>query len=146
MDELIQELKKVLANSFAFYVKAQNYHWNVEGPNFPQYHTFLGNLYEEVQDSIDTTAENIRMLGAYAPSSFNRFSELSDIEDELKIPTADVMMARLLEDNEKLLVNLERCFELSEANHQHGLSDWIAGRQDAHKKHAWMLRSILKNK
>lgn len=146
MDELIQELKKVLANSFAFYVKAQNYHWNVEGPNFPQYHRFLGKLYEEVQESVDTTAENIRMLGAYAPSSFTRFSELSDIEDELKIPTADVMMARLLEDNEKLLANLEKCFELSEANHQHGLSDWIAGRQDAHKKHAWMLRSILKNK
>lgn len=146
MDELIQELKKVLANSFAFYVKAQNYHWNVEGPNFPQYHTFLGDLYEEVRASIDTTAENIRMLGAYAPSSFSRFAELSDVEDELKIPTADVMMARLLEDNEKLLANLEKCFELSEANHQHGLSDWIAGRQDAHKKHAWMLRSILKNK
>lgn len=146
MDELVQELKKVLANSFAFYIKAANYHWNVEGPNFPQYHEFLGGLYEEVQGSIDKTAEEIRKLGAYAPGSFSRFAELSDIEDELKIPTADVMMARLLEDNEKILVNLETCFELSEANHQHGLSDWIASRQDAHKKHAWMLRATLKNK
>lgn len=146
MDELVQALKKVLANSFAFYVKAQNYHWNVEGPNFPQYHLFLGDLYEEVQGSIDRTAENIRMLGGYAPSSLSRFAELSEVEDELKIPTADVMMARLNDDNERVIESINNCYALAEQLGQHGLSNWLAERQDAHKKHGWMLKSILKNK
>ena len=135
MDELIQAMKKALANSFAFYLKTANYHWNVEGPNFPQYHSFLGDMYGEVYDSIDSFAENIRKLGAYTPGSFTRFSELSDIQDELKIPTADVMMARLLEDNARVIDSIEIAYELAEREHQHGLSNFLAERQDAHKKH-----------
>jgi starvation-inducible DNA-binding protein len=99
-----------------------------------------------VYGSIDKTAEEIRKLGAYAPGSFSRFAELSDIEDEVKIPTAQVMMARLLEDNQKVLASIETCYELAEQQHNHALSNWLAERQDAHNKHAWMLRSILKNK
>ena len=57
MDELKQLLKISLANSFAFYLKAQFYHWNVVGENFPQYHSFLGDLYEEVYGSGDNIAE-----------------------------------------------------------------------------------------
>ena len=40
MDELIEQMKVALASTFAFYLKAHNFHWNVEGPNFPQYHSF----------------------------------------------------------------------------------------------------------
>lgn len=146
MDELIAELKKVLANSFAFYLKAANYHWNVEGQDFPQYHDFLGELYAEVYASIDKTAEEIRKLGSYAPGSFSRFAELSDIEDEVKIPTAQVMMVRLLEDNQRVLDSIHACYHLAEQEHKHALANWMAEREDAHNKHAWMLRSILKNK
>jgi DNA-binding ferritin-like protein len=35
-------------------------------------------------------------------------------------------------------------FSMSEAAGDHGLSDFLAGRQDAHKKHSWMLRACLK--
>ena len=42
METLIEVMKKVLADTFALYLKAHNYHWNVEGPNFPQYHEFFG--------------------------------------------------------------------------------------------------------
>lgn len=146
MDELIQQLKVSLSSTFAFYLKAHNFHWNVEGPNFPQYHRFLRKLYEEVFGSIDDFAENLRRLGAYAPGSFTRFSELSIIEDEVKIPTADVMMNKLLADNQQLISQIETTYELAEQAHEHGLSNFLAERLDAHKKHAWMLRSILKNR
>ena len=46
--ELVNRMKVVLATTFALYLKAHNFHWNVEGPNFPQYHEFFGNLYEEI--------------------------------------------------------------------------------------------------
>lgn len=64
---LKDKLKQVLGTSFAFYIKAAGFHWNIEGPNFPQYHAFLGDLYNEVYGSIDQLAEIIRQLDSYAP-------------------------------------------------------------------------------
>ena len=79
METLIGLMGKVLADAYAFQLKANLYHWNVEGPNFPQYHDFLGKLYEEVFGATDEIAEQIRTLDAYAPGSFTRFLELTDI-------------------------------------------------------------------
>jgi starvation-inducible DNA-binding protein len=144
MDILIEIMRKVLADAYAFQLKANNYHWNVEGPNFPQYHKFLGKLYEEVFEATDAIAEQIRALDAYAPGSFTRFLELTNIQCETTIPSGVEMMNRLLEDNEKVLETLGVAFKLAEEFDQQGLADYIAGRIDAHKKHGWMLKSIIK--
>lgn len=144
MEELVKTIKVTFASEYAYMLKAQYFHWNVEGPNFPQYHELLGNIYEEVQDSIDAFAENIRKLGAYTPGSFERFSMLSRIEDETTLMPAESMIAELLSDSEQICEMLKVVFVLSEEAGEYGLSDFIAGRQDAHRKHAWMLRSILK--
>jgi starvation-inducible DNA-binding protein len=45
MEQLIQQLKVILGTNFALYLKSHNYHWNIEGPNFPQYHDFLNTFY-----------------------------------------------------------------------------------------------------
>jgi starvation-inducible DNA-binding protein len=116
----------------------------VEGPNFPQYHDFLGKLYEEVYSSIDVTAEEIRALGSYAPGSFARFQELSDIEDEIGFPTPPDMFGKLITDNQIILETLKTAFSLADNFNEQGLADYIAGRIDAHKKHDWMLKSIIK--
>jgi starvation-inducible DNA-binding protein len=143
--ETLQELmKKVLADTFAMYLKAHNYHWNVEGPMFPQMHEFFGNLYEELHGAVDPIAEEIRALDTYAPGSFTRFLELSDIEDEINVPMAMEMVSRLREDNQKVIVTLNLAFGLANEFNLQGLADFIAGRIDVHNKHAWMLRSILK--
>ena len=144
METLIEIMRKVLADTFAMYLKAHNYHWNVEGSNFPQYHEFFGNLYEELHGAIDPIAEEIRSLNAYAPGSFTRFMELTEIEDELSIPTGLEMAARLSSDNEKVLMTLNVAFKLAEQFDKQGLADFIAGRIDVHNKHGWMLRSITK--
>lgn len=144
MEELVKTLKVTFASEYAYMLKAQYFHWNVEGPNFPQYHELLGKIYEEVQDSIDAFAENIRKLGSYTPGSFDRFSMLSRVEDETNLIPAESMIAELLSDSEKICEMLKVVFVLSEEAGEYGLSDFVAGRQDAHRKHAWMLKSILK--
>ena len=144
METLIEIMKKVLADTFAMYLKAHNYHWNVEGPNFPQYHEFFGNLYEELHDAVDPIAEEIRSLQAYAPGSFTRFLELTEIEDELNVPMSIEMANRLLMDNEKVLNTLNVAFKLAVNFDKQGLADFLAGRIDVHNKHGWMLRSIIK--
>ena len=141
---LSDDLKVLLASSFSFYLKATNFHWNVEGPDFPQYHEFLGNLYTEVYASIDLVAEYIRAMDSYAPGSLTRYSELTIIQDQLMIPKAELMMEELSADNTKMIELLNHCFASAESENQQGIANFIAERIDAHQKHGWMLRSILK--
>jgi len=144
METLQEIMKKVLADTFALYLKAHQYHWNVEGSNFPQYHEFFGNLYEELHGAVDPIAEEIRALDTYAPGSMTRFMELTDIEDELAVPTGVEMARRLMTDNERVLATLNIAFKLADTMDKQGLADFIAGRIDIHSKHGWMLRSITK--
>lgn len=144
MEELIKTIKVAFASEYSYFVKAQFFHWNVEGSNFPQYHELFGNIYEEVYGNIDAFAENLRKLGTYAPGSFERLSMLSRIEDETQIMPAEQMLSELLADSERMCEMFKVVFMLSEQAREHGLSDFIAGRQDAHRKHAWMLKSTLK--
>ena len=142
---LVDTLKVLFASSYAFAVKAQHFHWNVEGTDFPQYHKFFGDIYEEVFDNaIDQLAEYVRVLDSYTPGSLTRIKELSQIEDQLKIPRAELMMAELYEDNTKLLQMFKQAFHVAEQEDEQGIADFIASRIDAHGKHGWMLRSILK--
>ena len=144
METLQDMMKKVLADTFALYLKAHNYHWNVEGSNFPQYHEFFGNLYEELHGAVDPIAEEIRTLEAYAPGSFTRFMELTDIEDEVTVPAGVEMARRLMTDNERVLATLNMAFKLADTMDKQGLADFLASRIDVHNKHGWMLRSITK--
>lgn len=141
---LAEAAKIAFASEFSFYLKAHNFHWNVEGPGFFQFHELFGKIYEEVYDSIDDFAEKIRAIGSYMPGSYTRFSYLSEINDELEVLPAEQMLNELYEDNEKMLVIFKMCFDLSEQAGEHGFSDFIAGRMDAHRKHGWMLRASLK--
>ena len=146
MDELVQSMKTALADTFAFYLKAHGFHWNVEGRTFAQDHELFGSIYEEVYGSIDRFAEEIRAMDAYAPASFVRFSELTSIEDEVKILNAQGMFEKLLADNSVVLASVEQAYALAEAAGNHGLSNFLAERQDAHAKHGWMLRATLKQR
>ena len=143
-EELIEDLKKLFASNYAFYLKAQYYHWNVEGPNFPQYHEFFGKIYEEVGTSIDKMAEHIRALDAYTPGSFKRFIELSVIEGDDTIISGLEMANRLLADNDKLTPMLISVMKKAESVDRYGTANFIQDRIEAHRLHAWMLRSVTK--
>jgi starvation-inducible DNA-binding protein len=144
MMDAIDAAKIVLADSYKFTLLAQNYHWNVEGPFFSQLHELFGNIYEEVQNNIDRIAEHIRAMDSYTPASFKRFSELSSMPDEVSQIDAREMLKRLLAANEVMLSSIIVCFEAATAENNQGLANFMAERQEAHRKHGWMLRSTLK--
>jgi starvation-inducible DNA-binding protein len=143
---LADKMKVVLATSFAFYLKTHNYHWNVEGENFSEYHTYLGTLYEEVWGAVDLIAEQIRTLDEYAPGSLGRFYQLSTISDESNIPTPINMMRKLVDDNKKVLDSLMEAHAEAEKQGKRGIVNFLEGRIDIHEKHGWMLRSYTKGK
>jgi starvation-inducible DNA-binding protein len=144
MDELKNSLKVAFADTFAFYLKSANYHWNVEGILFPQLHMLLDTIYNEVYGSIDNFAENIRKVQSYTPASFSRFAELTTIEDERAVPEAKEMLMQLYNDNERVLKSIRTAYDYAEQAGEHGLSNFLAERQDAHRKHGWMIRATLK--
>jgi starvation-inducible DNA-binding protein len=141
-EQLISQMKVVLATSFSLYLKAHNYHWNVTGPNFAQYHTFFQELYTDIWESVDTTAEEIRKLGSFVPGSLTRYSEISRIEDEINIPQAAAMFQKLASDNDKLLNLLYMARTTADGVNAAGTLDYLESRIGVHEKHAWMLKSF----
>jgi starvation-inducible DNA-binding protein len=144
MEELHKAAKVAFASEFTFYLKAQFFHWNVEGINFKELHDLFGAVYEEVYGSIDDFAEKIRALGAYAPGSNSRFSMLSRIDDETEVLPPEQMIAELLEDSRNMVTILKMTYDIAEIHGKHGFSNFLAERMDAHEKHSWMLRASLK--
>ena len=144
MDKFTNQLKIAFASQYAFAIKTQNYHWNVEGIDFYQKHKMFQKIYEEVYGAVDDFAENIRKIKAYTPASLYRFSALAAIDDEVEILEPQAMVAELLGDAEKMQEIMKLLFVEAEALGHHGLSNFLADRQDAFAKHAWFLRSTLK--
>ena len=144
MNNLIQSLRKTLASNFALYLKTHMFHWNVEGPNFNDYHAFWSGIYEDLFGQTDTLAEFIRQAGEYAPGSLSVYSEISDVKDEEGFPKAHDMFVQFLLDNQTMIRLYEELYHVAEEAHEHQISNYAADRLAAHKKHAWMTRSLLK--
>ena len=141
---LSDNLKVLLASTQSFAIKSQNFHWNIEGSNFPQYHKFLNDMYNEIYESIDTIAEYIRTLDQYSPGSLGRMLELSIIEEQYKIPRAELMFDELLDDCEKMTDLVTQLFDIATQEKAQGIANYLAELQDLYTKKAWMIRSTLK--
>ena len=141
---LIDELKRVQADTFAMANKAQYYHWNVEGSNFPQYHDFFGELYAELYTAVDGLAEHVRQLDAYAPAAHRMLMELTKIQDDNTVPADVEMFRRLLTDNDTVLEGLLLCYMTAEETKEIALANFLQDRIEAHTKHRWMLKATTK--
>jgi starvation-inducible DNA-binding protein len=141
---LSDNLKVLLASTQSFAIKTQNFHWNVEGSNFPQYHDFFNTLYEDVSTTIDPIAEYIRILGQYTPGSLSRYTELSIIQDQTKVPRAELMFVELLQNCETMTELVVAMFDEATNERQQGIANYMAELQDLYGKKAWFIRSTLK--
>jgi starvation-inducible DNA-binding protein len=144
MDELINLLKSLQADNVVVSSKAHGYHWNVEGDDFPQFHDFFGDIYEELDGATDTYAEWIRMLDItkFAPFKLSRFMELTTLPDTEVSSDPVVMSVDLCESLDIMTAKLVNAVDLANAAKQYGLSNFFADRQAAHQKHCWMLRAV----
>lgn len=144
MEELVELMKRLLADVAVYKIKTQYYHWNVEGPDFMQYHGLFGDVYTAADGDVDTVAEHIRALGAYAPGSLSRFQSLTSIADEDTVPGALEMVSRTYADNQKIIASAKAAHAAAEANNEYGVINFLEGLIDAYEKQAWMLRATIK--
>lgn len=129
-------LSKLLADTYAVYLKTHGYHWNVRGPNFGSLHGLFMGQYTEMWASIDLIAERIRALGEYAPQGYGAFAELSDIKDGNPKNDAEAMLKELVADHATLVATAKAARDGADDV----TASLIDARVEAHEKHAWMLR------
>ena len=141
--EIAEGLAKLLADSYTLYLKTHNFHWNVTGPMFSTLHALFEEHYTELATAVDEIAERIRALGVAAPGSYQQFSELSSIEEETGVPTADEMIAQLTQDQEAVIRTARSIFPVVDTAHDEPSADLLTQRMQIHEKNAWMLRSLL---
>jgi starvation-inducible DNA-binding protein len=144
MEQLIEQMKVILGTNFGLYFKAHTFHWNVEGPNFIEYHNFLGAFYEGVFANTDPIAEHIRALGSYAPTTLARMMELSKVQDIVAIPSPLIMMSELVADNDKYIMELRAGIAIADAADEPAVGNFLQDILDAHQKHGWMLKSFTR--
>jgi len=142
--EYYLELKRVFASEFAFYLKSANFHWNVEGSDFYEFHLLFERIYTEVYGVIDQFAEELRALQLQVPASFTQFLQLTYVLDQTVPGDSKALVQELLMDSDTMAMKFQQLFMMAEEAGDHGLSNFLADRQDAHKKHSWMLRASLK--
>ena len=142
-NELIEALSKVLADSYTLYLQTHNFHWNVTGPNFQSLHLLFEQQYTELALAVDEIAERIRTLGAIAPGTYARFSELTGIEEVDGSIGAEEMLQRLIAGQEQVIRSARAAASLAEAAGDQASADLLIGRISVHEKNAWMLRSSL---
>jgi len=143
---IADQLSKILADEFLLYSKTLNAHWNIEGPDFHATHVYLETLYNEQQEIVDAVAEKIRAIGHYAPGQLNKYLELTHLsEKSLDDNSSQTFFAELLEDHESIIIFLrENINSMADKFMAEGISDYITGLMEYHKKTAWMLRSHLR--
>jgi starvation-inducible DNA-binding protein len=136
-------LKLVLANTYALYLKTQNYHWNVTGIHFASLHRLFDEQYIELAESVDAIAEHIRMQNDLAPGSFSEFQKLNKISDAKPTLDAQGMISDLLESHTLLLALLEEVLNQAQDEKDEVVADFMIERMGAHKKYQWILQSLI---
>ena len=138
-----QGLSKLLADTYAVYLKTHGYHWNVRGPNFSSLHALFMEQYTEMWNAIDDVAERIRALGEFAPQGYRAFANLSSISDGNPESPAEAMLSELLTDHESLIATARAALPAAQEAGDEVTVSLISDRLTAHEKHAWMLRATL---
>lgn len=139
MSATVEKLSVLLADTYALYLKTQNYHWHVRGPQFKSMHELFEMHYMELAEAVDDIAERIRILGERAPASFKEFDALKTLTDGDSNASVDAMVNDLYHDHKKLIADLNQTIEVAQTHNDEGSIALLSERIAAHEKARWML-------
>ena len=140
--DLCYYLKNSFCNATVLYFSAHRAHWNIEGPDFFQYHSLFETIYSDIYGSIDPFAENIRKLNDFPPT-LSECEDASAFEDNSSSSDAKNLALDLYLKNYTFLSILKETFNCANSMNEQGIANFIAERIDAHDKWDWQLRSSL---
>lgn len=139
-------LSHILADTYNIYLRTQNFHWNLVGPEFYFLHILFEKQYEELADAVDEIAERVRALGYYVDATFSGFQKMTSLKEmdkqASKMSIKD-MLKNLLDGHEQVIRSFRKLSDLGEKQKDPATVDLIGRRMNVHEKFAWMLRSHL---
>jgi starvation-inducible DNA-binding protein len=140
---LSASLQRVLNDTLVFYFAAHRAHWNVEGEDFTEFHQLFSMIYEDAIGSVDDIAENMRRIQAF-PATLTESVMSSSFKDDMTTTDAMELAQGILEKNNMVNASVMAAFAVATTANEQGISNFLAERDDKHKKWAWQLRSSLK--
>lgn len=114
-EKVAESLNRLVADSFALYIKTKNYHWHVSGRHFRDYHLLLDEQADQIFATIDPLAERVRKLGATTIRSVAHIAQLQRVKDndEDFVAPKD-MLLDLIEENRKMTENMRAAHEIAD--------------------------------
>lgn len=137
--KIIKELSKLLADTYALYLKTQNYHWHVSGPNFKGLHELFEEQYISLADAVDELAERIVTLGGKAPATFREYVDLTSIKPGNSSANSETMIDELYNDHGQLINDMNKVIGAAQDISDEGTVALISERIAQHEKVRWML-------
>ena len=139
MSDIVNTLSVLLADTYAIYLKTQNYHWHVKGPQFKSLHELFEVQYRELAEAVDEVAERLLIMGYKAPATFKEYELLKTIKDGNSNLTANQMVSELANDHGTLVRDLNNAMSLAQKMKDEGTVNLLANHISAHEKARWML-------
>lgn len=141
---LVKQLQVLLADVSIFYHTVHEFHWNVEGKDFYEYHKFFDEIVSDTYDSIDPIAENIRKLGSKTKYKMSELLSIANIKESKDIPSTTIALTKeLFVLNSSVIETLKKTFTIANKENEQGVANFIAERIDMHQKWSWFLKSSI---
>ena len=84
VEEISSNLRRLLADVFALYVKTKNFHWHISGRHFRDYHLLLDEQATQVFAMTDAIAERARKIGGTTIRSIGDIAKNQRLKDNNK--------------------------------------------------------------
>ncbi|HEV3339792.1 MAG TPA: DNA starvation/stationary phase protection protein [Pirellulales bacterium] len=140
VNEIASELRGLLADTFALYVKTKNFHWHMSGPHFRDYHLLLDEQAEQIFAMTDDLAERARKIGATTLRSIGdvaRHQRLKDNDAEYVAPRE--MLSELRDDNQHLMRLFRAAHAVCERHNDVATTSMIEVWIDQTERRTWFL-------
>ena len=136
VDKIAGELRRLLADVFALYIKSKNFHWHMSGPHFRDYHLLLDEQAQQIFAMTDDVAERARKIGGSTLRSIGdiaRNQRLHDNDEKFVAPED------MLADNQRLTRSLRFTHEVCQRNNDVATASLIENWIDETERRAWFL-------
>ena len=138
--DVIAALNRLLADTFALYMKTKNFHWHMSGPHFRDYHLLLDEQSDQIFAMTDPMAERVRKIGGLTLHSVGEVGRLKTILDnDAPYVTPQDMLAELREDNGNMAKAMREAHEACEDAKDVGSASLLEVWIDETERRAWFL-------
>ena len=138
-------LTRALANHGVLLFQTLNYHWNIEGKEFHDYHLLFNKQYNALFENLDLIAERIRAVGGKAPSSMKEFLKHATLKEDHRVKINPKQMIINLHDQYVKVINdIKQSIKDLEKSDDFGTRKMLEDLVEMHEKTKWMLDSLRK--